>query len=456
MTWQPTRATEFRRTLSDETRVGYDQHFGQVARWCASQSERLEPTSTDGLILYVVAHERQSPNTLANAVHAVNRVCHEGGLPIAGHHWKVRAIMKALRRGAQEHRAYPLDAETEGRMQESLLHSQHLAAAALRARERAALLVSRRCQIPLPVLTHCQLSKAGVTDAGAVLEVRRTSNAGVAPAQCDAVVVPRTGDDLDPVVAIQELASTSPPDRPLLWGLLRDQTPGHVTRAIEDPDVVTWLIRRRLDSAAQRCGHARMPLEPFVSAGMTDDQVREILEEIDPDRLRRCRDAAIISLPLRAGALRPVALTTIRVERVRERPAGGYEVWVGPHKTERAGFWVTVLHSPGCGLDCPACRLRDLLGALRRRGIVNGPLLARVPGATWSGEVMKLPAISQVFSRVARAAGLSLLGISGRSGRRGALTAMDRAGYSEEQRMRLGRHRSATVARRYITGGGSV
>jgi hypothetical protein len=448
----PLKGTDFAPAIRPATRAGYRASFRRIAQWSARQGGELEPTHPETLCLFLAAQEDLAWNTLANVVRAVNRECFDQGLPVAGDSWRVKLVMKALRRthrSRRERRAFPLDGTTLERLVARLDRVPSAGAALLVDRVRAAVLGCRSAEIPLERVLGCRPEDAWPTETGMALRLGGLeAGKGNSP---PAVVqlAPRDGD-LDPVGALDRLKGCGPQGRGLLFGV---QACGGRRRAESDPRALSAAVLRQVRRAARLAGHPEVALLPFVTAGMTDEEVRVVLAELDPHYLRRLRDAALICVAEGSGALRPAALPTLRLERIRPRPDGGYDVFVGPHKYERVGFWTGVLHSAGCGPACPACRLGVLLSALERRGIVSGPLFATVQSWTWSGRRMSGDDVGRVVRLAARAAGLGHLGISGRSMRRGAITTFARAGASEGERMQLGRHRSRPVANRYVDPG---
>ncbi len=180
------------------------------------------------------------------------------------------------------------------------------------------------------------------------------------------------------------------------------------------------------------------------------DDLRLLLAQVGGPRLIDTRDRTLLLLGF-ASALRRSELVGLDAEDVRfERE--GVILTIRKSKTdqERRGAEVAVLY----GSDPKTCPVRALRAWLDESGITEGPLLR---GVDRHGNVRSTRLteriVSAIVKRCAERAGFDPAEYGGHSLRSGFATSAARAGKSEAAIMRQTRHKSVSVARRYIREG---
>lgn len=178
--------------------------------------------------------------------------------------------------------------------------------------------------------------------------------------------------------------------------------------------------------------------------------LRELVRHIGGHRLIDVRDRALLLVGF-ASAMRRSELVGLDVRDVQfERE--GVILTVRRSKTDQDahGAEVAVLY----GSDPKTCPVRALQAWLDEAGISDGPLLR---GMDRHGSVRPTRLtgrmVAAIVQKCAARAGFDPAGFGGHSLRSGFATSAARAGKSEASIMRQTRHKSVTVARRYIRDG---
>lgn len=181
------------------------------------------------------------------------------------------------------------------------------------------------------------------------------------------------------------------------------------------------------------------------------DDLRKLLAQVDGDRLIGIRDRALLLVgfasALRRSELVGLDLSDVRLER------DGLSLNVRHSKTDQdgEGHEVNVLY----GSDPKTCPVRALQAWLDESRISQGPLFR---GMDRHGNIRPTRLTERIVGFIvktyAEAAGLEHPETyGGHSLRSGFATSAARAGKTEAQIMRQTRHKSVTVARRYIREG---
>ena len=180
------------------------------------------------------------------------------------------------------------------------------------------------------------------------------------------------------------------------------------------------------------------------------DDLRKLVREAGGHRLIEVRDRALLLVGF-ASALRRSELVGLDFDDVRfERE--GVVLTVRKSKTDQdgAGTEVAVLY----GSAPKTCPVRALQAWLEVSGITEGPLFV---GMDRHGNLrptrLTERIVAERIKRYAKLAGFDPTEYGGHSLRSGFATSAARAGKSEAAIMRQTRHKSVTVARRYIREG---
>jgi len=180
------------------------------------------------------------------------------------------------------------------------------------------------------------------------------------------------------------------------------------------------------------------------------DDLRKLVAVIEDDRLIGTRDRALLLLGF-ASALRRSELVGLDRNDVRVENEGVI-VTLRKSKTdqEAQGVEVAVLY----GSNPSTCPVRALQAWLDESGIVDGPLFR---GMDRHGNIrptrLTERIVAAIVKQYATRAGFDPAEFGGHSLRSGFATSAARAGKSEAAIMRQTRHKSVTVARRYIREG---
>ena len=219
----------------------------------------------------------------------------------------------------------------------------------------------------------------------------------------------------------------------------------HKTAGYDSPtehSVVKAVLRgiRRQKGAAQH----------RTRALLTED-LRRLLKQIDDSKLIGVRDRALLLVGF-AGGLRRSELVGLDAENVGRFEPDGVVLTIRKSKTDQSAQGQEV--SLVFGRDPVTCPIRALRAWLEASDIVDGPVFR---GMDRHGNVRDTRLTERIVAKVvkqyAARAGLDPTEFSGHSLRSGFATSAARGGASEAGIMRQTRHRSATMARRYIRNG---
>ncbi len=179
------------------------------------------------------------------------------------------------------------------------------------------------------------------------------------------------------------------------------------------------------------------------------EQVRRMVAAA-PDSLLGLRDRALVLLGF-ASAMRRSEIVGLAVEDLRfERE--GVVLTLRRSKTNQEGAHETV--AVLYGSDPQTCPVRTLQAWLEASAITSGPVFREVHKKSGfiGDRALSDDMVAIIVRRLAKAAGIDG-DLAGHSLRAGFATSAARAGKSEAAIMRQTRHKSVTVARRYIRQG---
>jgi len=190
-------------------------------------------------------------------------------------------------------------------------------------------------------------------------------------------------------------------------------------------------------------------VRPAEARPISTQLLRQMIE-ISPDHLAGLRDRALLLLGF-AGALRRSELVALDVEDLTISDSG-CRIVIRSSKgdPEGAGQVIGVLH--GHGTTDPVAAIQTWI---ERAEITTGPLF-RTFRANSAGITAHRPTgdvVTNVIKKYLIALGADPTGYSAHSLRAGLITAAAGAGASERDIMAHSRHKSVTVARKYIREG---
>jgi site-specific recombinase XerD len=177
------------------------------------------------------------------------------------------------------------------------------------------------------------------------------------------------------------------------------------------------------------------------------DDVRSMVAELGDDSTIDVRDRALLLVGF-AGALRRSELVALDVADVAFEKQG-VVLALRRSKTNQEGNDERI--AIPYGSDCATCPVRALQAWLEL--VTDGPLFRRIDRHGNVGARLSDHSVALVVKTLANVAGLDAAKVAGHSLRSGFATSAARAGKSEAAIMRQTRHRSVTVARRYIRQG---
>ncbi|HET6275376.1 MAG TPA: tyrosine-type recombinase/integrase [Candidatus Cybelea sp.] len=159
------------------------------------------------------------------------------------------------------------------------------------------------------------------------------------------------------------------------------------------------------------------------------------------------RDRALLLLGF-AGALRRSELVALDVADIRFERAG-VVLTLARSKTDQEGATEEIAVPYGSDLStCPVRALQTWMDCVE-----DGPLFRNIARGGRIGDRLSAHAVALVVKKLAGKVGLDTDKLAGHSLRSGFATSAARAGKSEAAIMRQTRHKSVTVARRYIRQG---
>jgi len=176
------------------------------------------------------------------------------------------------------------------------------------------------------------------------------------------------------------------------------------------------------------------------------DDVRSMVAELG-DSAIDVRDRALLLVGF-AGALRRSELVALDVADVAFEKQG-VVLALRRSKTNQEGNDERI--AIPYGSDCTTCPVRALQAWLEL--VDDGPLFRSIDRHGNVGGRLSDHSVALVVKKLANVAGLDAAKVAGHSLRSGFATSAARAGKSEAAIMRQTRHKSVTVARRYIRQG---
>jgi site-specific recombinase XerD len=201
------------------------------------------------------------------------------------------------------------------------------------------------------------------------------------------------------------------------------------------------VVRSVLAGTRRRLGVARAQK---VALGV--DDVRSMVAALG-DSAIDVRDRALLLVGF-AGALRRSELVALDVADVTFEKQG-VVLALRRSKTNQEGNDERI--AIPYGSDCATCPVRALQAWLEL--VADGPLFRRIDRHSHVGGRLSDHSVALVVKKLANVAGLDAAKVAGHSLRSGFATSAARAGKSEAAIMRQTRHKSVTVARRYIRQG---
>jgi site-specific recombinase XerD len=172
--------------------------------------------------------------------------------------------------------------------------------------------------------------------------------------------------------------------------------------------------------------------------------VRRLVSDLDDERVIDIRDRALILVGF-GGALRRSELVALDVNDVTFEDEG-IVLTLRRSKTNQDGKLEQVPISRGSNPStCPVRALQTWLAQVN-----EGPIFRSIDRHGNVGGRLSDHAVALILKRHAQRVGLDAKKLAGHSLRSGFATTAARAGKSEASIMRQTRHRSVTVARRYI------
>jgi integrase len=205
----------------------------------------------------------------------------------------------------------------------------------------------------------------------------------------------------------------------------------------DDPDVRAVLAGVRRSAAKQ--GRA-----PLRSEALTVERLGRAIATIDRGTPNGLRDAALLTLGFSLGARRSelVALDVADVVDDGE----GLTVAIRRSKSDQTGEGAVVYVPPADHADL--CAVRAVRAWCAAVGLTSGPLFRSVNRHGQLGPRLSDRRVDAIVRRVARRAGLEGR-YSAHSMRSGVVTSLAARGRTETEIMRITRHKSSSMIRRY-------
>jgi len=176
------------------------------------------------------------------------------------------------------------------------------------------------------------------------------------------------------------------------------------------------------------------------------DELRAMVTDLGESPID-VRDRALLLLGF-AGALRRSELVALDVADVRFERAG---VVLSLHRSKTNQEGDTEEIAIPFGSDIQSCPVRSLQAWLQH--VADGPLFRSINRHGNIGDRLSDHSVALIVKKLATKVGLDAAKLAGHSLRSGFATTAARAGKSEAAIMRQTRHKSVTVARRYIRQG---
>lgn len=186
---------------------------------------------------------------------------------------------------------------------------------------------------------------------------------------------------------------------------------------------------------------------PAQKAPAVDDEIKRMVDAVEPDTRRGLRDRALLLLGF-AGAFRRSELVALDTEHLTAEPKG-LRVMIASSKTDQEGAGQLVV-IPRVK-DSPYCPLRALTDWLNVVPITQGAVFRRLHRGDCVGRSRLSPqSVALIIKELAAKVGLDPVRYAGHSLRSGFLTSAARNRASIFKMADQSRHKSLDVVREYV------
>ena len=186
---------------------------------------------------------------------------------------------------------------------------------------------------------------------------------------------------------------------------------------------------------------------PAQKAPAVDDEIKRMVDAVEPQTLRGLRDRALLLLGF-AGAFRRSELVALDADHLTERDEG-LAVLITSSKTDQEGLGqvVAIPRVPGS----PYCPVRAVADWMIVAAIAQGPVFRRVHRRDTVGKSRLSPqSVALIIKELAGKVGLDAGRYAGHSLRSGFLTSAARNRASIFKMADQSRHKSLDVLREYV------
>ncbi len=186
---------------------------------------------------------------------------------------------------------------------------------------------------------------------------------------------------------------------------------------------------------------------PVQKAPAVDDEIKRMVDAVEPQTLRGMRDRAVLLLGF-AGAFRRSELVALDVEHLTPRDEG-LSILIASSKTDQEGRGqvVAIPRVP----DSPYCPVRAVLDWLVVAAISSGPVFRRVNRGDTVGESrLTAQSVALIIKSLAAKVDLDPARYAGHSLRSGFLTSAAQNRASIFKMADQSRHKSLDVLREYV------
>ena len=186
---------------------------------------------------------------------------------------------------------------------------------------------------------------------------------------------------------------------------------------------------------------------PVQKAPAVDDEIKRMVDAVEPQTLRGMRDRALLLLGF-AGAFRRSELVGLDVDNLTQRDEG-LSILIPSSKTDQEGIGqvVAIPRVP----DSPYCPVRGVLDWLVVAAISSGPVFRRVNRGDMVGESrLTAQSVALIIKALAAKVDLDPARYAGHSLRSGFLTSAAHNRASIFKMADQSRHKSLDVLREYV------
>jgi site-specific recombinase XerD len=218
----------------------------------------------------------------------------------------------------------------------------------------------------------------------------------------------------------------------------------HKMRSLDSP-TAHQMVHEVVKGIARTLGTAQDAKDALRTADM-----RAIVERL-PNTMRGIRDSALLLIGF-AGALRRSELVALRVEDLRFEAQRGVVLIIRRSKTDQEGAGQEIgIPASRAPETCPVAALQLWL---ERAGISEGPIFRTIEKGSTIGDIaITAHSVAMIVKRVVTGLGYDPKRYGAHSLRAGFATSVIENGASEAAMMRITRHRSVVIARKYVRSG---